>query len=77
VSTDKIMNIVMSHDQNAGQSHMTDNRSFERVEQLRYFGTTATNQNSIQEEIMGRFKPGNACYHAVQKLLSSIFLYKI
>jgi len=76
VRADKIQNIFMSRDQNAGQSHKTDNSSFERVEQLRYLGTTTKNQNSIPEEIMGRFKSGNTCYHSVQKLLSSSFLYK-
>ena len=39
-------------------------------------GTTLTNQNSIQEEIKSRLKLGNACYHSVQKLLSSSLLSK-
>jgi len=33
------------------------------------FGTTLTDQNSIQEEIMSRFNSGNACL--VQNLMSS------
>ena len=37
---------------------------------------TLTNQNSIQEEIKGRLKSGNACYHLVQNLLSSSLLSK-
>ena len=70
--------MVMSQDQNAGQSHniQNDNRSFERVDEFKYLGTTLTNQNSIQEEIKNRLKLGNACYHSVQNLLSSSLLSK-
>ena len=61
---------VMSRDQNAGRSQnmRIDNRSFERVEEFKYLGTTLTNQNSIQEEIKSIFKSGNACYYSVQNL---------
>ena len=34
------------------------------------------NQNSIQKEITGRLKSGNACYYLVQNLLSSSLLPK-
>ena len=34
------------------------------------------NKNSIEEEIKSRLKPGNACYHSVQNLLSISLLYK-
>jgi len=69
----------MSRDQNAGRSHSMkiDNSAFERVDEFKYLGTTLTNQNSIQEEIKSRLKSGNACYHAVQNLLSSSLLSKI
>jgi hypothetical protein len=65
----------MSREQNAGQSHYIkiDNSSFEMVEELKYLGTTLTNQNSIQEEMKSRLKSGNACYHSVQNLLSPMF----
>jgi hypothetical protein len=39
--------------------------------QFEYFGTTLANQNLIQEEIKRRLISGTACYHSVQKLLSS------
>jgi hypothetical protein len=52
------------------------NSCFERVEDFQYLGTALTNENSIQEEIKSRLKPGNACYHSVQKLLSSSLLSK-
>jgi len=68
--------MVMSRDQNAGQSHnmKNDNSSFERVEKFKYLGTTLTYQNSVQEEIKSRSKSGNACYHSVQNILSSSLL---
>jgi len=74
VNADKTKHMVVSRDQNAGRIHdiKSDNSSFERVEEFRYLGTTLTNQNSIQEEIKSRLKLGNACYHLVQNLLSSI-----
>jgi len=34
------------------------------------------NKNSIEEEIKSRLKPGNACYHSVQNLLSISLLSK-
>ena len=46
------------------------------VEQLKYLGTTLTNQNSIREDITGRLKSGNACHHSVQNLLFSSLLFK-
>jgi len=68
--------MVMSRDQNAGQSDCIriDNSPHERVEESKYLGTT--NQNSIPEEIKSRLKSGNACYHSVRNLLSSRLLSK-
>jgi len=78
VNVDKTKYMVMSQDQNAGQSHSmnTDNSSFERVEEFKYLGTTLTNPNSIQEEVKSRLNSGNTCYHLVQNLWSSSFLSK-
>ena len=46
------------------------------MEGFKYLGTTLTNQNSTQEDIKGRLKSGNACYHSVLNLLSSSLLFK-
>jgi len=54
----------------------TDNRTFERVEEFKYLGTTLTYQNSILEEIESRLKSENAYYNSVQNLLSSKLLSK-
>jgi hypothetical protein len=42
--------------------------------QFKYVGTRVTNQNLIQEEIKRGLNFGNACYHSVQKILSSRLL---
>jgi hypothetical protein len=41
---------------------------------FRYLGTTQTEQNCMHEEINRRLNSGNACYHSVQSLLSSLLL---
>jgi hypothetical protein len=53
VNAEKTKYTVISRNQNAGQNHniIIDNKSFERVEEFKYFGTTLTNRNSIHEEI--------------------------
>ena len=74
VNADKTKYMVMSRDQNAGGSHSMkiDNRSFERVEEFKYLGTTLTNQNSIQEEIKSKLKSGNACYLSVPSFVFQV-----
>ena len=52
----------------------TDNRSFERVEEFKYSGTTLKDQHSVHDKIKSRLKSRNACYHSVQKCLSSRLL---
>jgi hypothetical protein len=66
--------MLVSQDQNAGQTReiKIGNRSFENVSQFKYLGTTAINQNLIQEEIKRRLNSGNACYHLVQNLFSRL-----
>ena len=79
MNADRTQYMVMSRDQNAGRSHNTkiDNSYSERMEEFKYFGTTLTDQNSVQEEIKSRLKSGNACYLSVQNVLSSVFYPKI
>jgi hypothetical protein len=78
VKAEKTKYMVMYRNQNAGQNHniKADNKSFERVEEFKYLGTTLTNRNSIHEEVKSRLKSGNACHHSVQNLLSSRLLSK-
>jgi ribosomal protein S2 len=78
VNAERIEYMLLSRHQNAGQNHgiKMANRCFEYVAQIRYFGTTETNQNLIREEIKRRMNAGNACYRSVQKLLSSRQLSK-
>ena len=50
VNADKTNYMIMSRNQNAGQSYniKTDNSSFETVKHFECLGTTQMNQNSIQ-----------------------------
>jgi hypothetical protein len=50
-NAEKTKYMVMSQNQNAGHNHniKIDNKSFERVEEFKYLGTTLTNRNSIHE----------------------------
>jgi hypothetical protein len=70
--------MLLSRHQNVGQNRDINmaNRSFENVSYLKYFGTTVTNPNLIQEEIKWRLNSRNACYLSFQKLLSPHLLSK-
>jgi hypothetical protein len=76
VNYDKTKYVVMSQDQNAGQSRniLIDNGFFEMLEEFTYTGTNLTYQNYIQEQIKTGLMLGNACYHSLQNLLSSSLL---
>jgi hypothetical protein len=78
VNTENNKYLVMSRDQNAGRNRnvKNDNVSFERVEELKYLGTSLTYQNSVEQEIKRGLKSWNACCHSVQNHLSSSLLSK-
>jgi len=68
--------MFMPEDQNAGQNNniKTDNKFFESVGTVGYFGANLSSQNSIQEEIKSSLNSGNAFHHSAQNLLSSSLL---
>jgi hypothetical protein len=76
VNMQKTKYMLLSHHQNEGHGIKIGYRCFEDVTLIRYWGTTITNRNLMQEEIKRRLNSHNACYHSVQNLLSSRLLSK-
>jgi hypothetical protein len=67
--------MLMPNYHNAGQNHniRISNRSFESVAEFRYSGTSVIKKKVIHEEIKSRLNLGNASYHSVQSLHSTLF----
>jgi hypothetical protein len=67
INVEKTKYMLLSRYQNVCRNRdiKITNRSFENVSQFKYFGTTVTNENLIQEEIKRRLNSGNACCHSV------------
>jgi hypothetical protein len=70
--------MLMSDLQTTGQNYYIKvaNKFFENVTKCKHLAAMATNQNCIRQEIKSRQIKGNACFHALQNILSSCLLSK-
>ena len=71
--------MVISRELNAEENNNVKigHKCFERMGQFKCLATTLTNQNSVHEGIKNRRTSGNACYHSLQNLSSSLSCPKI
>jgi hypothetical protein len=78
VNAERMKYVFMSYHQIAEQTCNVKafNKFFKILSELRYFGTTATNQRCILEELKNRLNLGSALYHAVQNLVYSQLIPK-
>ena len=78
VNVDKTKYMVMSGDQNAGQSHTmkVDNSSLKGWNSSSIGNNLNKPKLKAREEIKSRLKSGNACYHSEQNLFSSSLVPK-
>jgi hypothetical protein len=78
INVEKIKYMLLSRHQNGGKNRNIKNskRLSENVSQVKYLGTTITNQNLIQVEIKSS-NSGNVYCHLVQTLASSHLVSEI
>jgi hypothetical protein len=77
VNTEKTKYMLLPHHQNSWQNHdiKITNRSFKNVAQFRYLGTTVTNQNLVQEEIIVNYKEFSTHHYPELHSYKCLLLY--
>jgi hypothetical protein len=67
VNTARSKYMLLSHQQNAGQSHEMEigKESFQNAEEFKYLGRTVTNETLIEEEIKRTLNLSNACQQSL------------
>jgi hypothetical protein len=78
INAEKTKYVIMFHQLNSGQNQNIRivNELFETVAKFKYLQMTLTNQKDVHDEIKSRLNSGNACYYAVQNILSSHLIQK-
>jgi len=71
----ELKSVFISREQNSGHKDNTEvNKSFEKVADLKNWGTAQTGQYRLRGEVKGTLNLGNALNHSVSNLLCSRLL---